>query len=72
MEEDYLQKLGMKIRRLRLEQELSHDKLAPMIASSEGKAYISRIEFGKSNISTSVLYRIAKALGVKVHDLIDF
>ena len=43
-----------------------------MIASSEGKAYISRIEFGKSNISTSVLYRIAKALGVKVHDLIDF
>ncbi len=72
MEEDYLQKLGMKIRRLRLEQELSHDKLALMIASSEGKAYISRIEFGKSNISTSVLYRIAKALGVKVHDLIDF
>lgn len=72
MEEDYLQKLGMKIRRLRLEQGLSHDKLALMIASSEGKAYISRIEFGKSNISTSVLYRIAKALGVKVHDLIDF
>nr|WP_270295600.1 hypothetical protein [Eggerthella sinensis] len=37
MEEDYLQKLGMKIRRLRLEQELSHDKLALMIASSEAR-----------------------------------
>ena len=43
-----------------------------MIGSSEGKAYISRIELGKSNISISVLYRIATALGVKVRDLIDF
>lgn len=72
MEEDHLQKLGMKIRKLRLEQELSQDKLALMIGSSESKAYISRIELGKSNISISVLYRIAKALGVKVRDLIDF
>lgn len=72
MEEDYLHKLGKQIRKFRSEQELSQDKLALMIGSSEGKAYISRIELGKSNISISVLYRIATALGVKVRDLIDF
>lgn len=72
MEEDYLQKLGMRIRQFRLKQELTQDKLALMIGSSKGKAYISRIELGKSNISISVLHRIAMALDVKVRDLIDF
>ena len=72
MEEDYLQKLGKKIRQLRLEQKLSQAKLASMIGSTEGKAYISRIELGKANISMSVLYRIALALDVKARDLIDF
>ena len=43
-----------------------------MIGSTEGKAYISRIELGKANVSISVLHRIATALDVKVRDLIDF
>lgn len=51
---------------------MTQDKLALMIGSSKGKAYISRIELGKSNISISVLHRIAMALDVKVRDLIDF
>ena len=72
MEEDYLQKLGMRIRKFRLEQKLSQTKLASMIGSTEGKAYISRIELGKANVSISVLHRIAPALDVKVRDLIDF
>lgn len=72
MEEDYLQKLGMRIRKFRLEQKLSQTKLASMIGSTEGKAYISRIELGKANISISVLHRIATALDVKVRDLVDF
>lgn len=72
MEEDYLQKLGMRIRKFRLEQKLSQTKLASMIGSTEGKAYISRIELGKANVSISVLHRIATALDVKVRDLIDF
>lgn len=72
MEEDYLQKLGMRIRKFRLEQNLSQTKLASMIGSTEGKAYISRIELGKANVSISVLHRIATALDVKVRDLIDF
>lgn len=72
MEEDYLQKLGMRIRKFRLEQKLSQTKLASMIGSTEGKAYISRIELGKANVSISVLHRIATALDVRVRDLIDF
>lgn len=72
MEEDYLQKLGMRIRKFRLEQKLSQTKLASMIGSTEGKSYISRIELGKVNVSISVLHRIAAALDVKVRDLIDF
>lgn len=43
-----------------------------MIGSSMGKAYISRIELGKSNVSIGVLCRIADALDVQVRDLIDF
>ena len=62
----------MRIRECRLEQGLSQDRLALMIGSSEGKAYISRIELGKSNVSINVLCCIACALDVKVRDLIDF
>lgn len=51
---------------------MSQDKPALTIGSTKGKAYISRIELGKSNISINVLYRITKALGVKARDLIDF
>ncbi|OUO91449.1 hypothetical protein B5F40_03150 [Gordonibacter sp. An230] len=72
MDEDFLKMLGSRIRERRLAQRLSQDKLALMIGSSKGKAYISRIELGKCNISIVVLHRIAKALDAKVKDLIDF
>lgn len=64
--------LGAQIRKQRTAQQLSQDRLALMIGSSMGKAYISRIERGKANVSITVLYRIANALGVKVSDLINF
>ncbi len=72
MEEDYLKLLGAQIKRHRTAQHLSQDRLALMIGSSMGKAYISRIERGKANVSIVVLHRIANALGVRVSDLIDF
>lgn len=62
----------MRIRRFRLEQEMAQDKLALMIGSSKGKAYISRIELGKIHISISAIHRIAMALDVEVRDLIGF
>lgn len=73
MEGDNLKILGQRIREIRVNQGLSQDKLAQMIGGSpKGKAYISRIELGKCNLSINVLSRIAKALDVKVRDLIDF
>lgn len=72
MEEAHLKSLGANIREQRKKQNLSQDKLALMIGSSMGKAYISRIELGKSNVSVGVLCRIANALDVQVRDLIDF
>lgn len=73
MEDDPLKILGQRIRELRVRQGLSQDKLALMIgSSSKGGAYISRMELGKCNPSIKVLSRIAKALDVKVRDLIDF
>lgn len=72
MEDDYRKILGQSIRELRLKQGLSQDKLALMIGSTTGKSYISRIELGKCSIGLGVLVRIAKALDVKVRDLIDF
>ncbi len=72
MEHECLQRLGVRIRELRVKQGLSQDELAIMIGSSSGKAYISRIERGKKNVSVLVLKRIALALGVEVRDLIDF
>lgn len=72
MEEMCLKSLGARIREHRKRQNLSQEKLALMIGSSMGKAYISRIELGKSNVSIGVLCRIADALDVQVRDLIDF
>ncbi len=72
MDEKCLKSLGSKIREQRKMQKLSQDKLALMIGSSMGKAYVSRIEQGKCNVSVGVLCRIASALDVKVRDLIDF
>lgn len=72
MDDEILKMLGSRIREHRSAQNLSQDRLALMIGSSQGKAYISRIELGKCNVSVLVLYRIAKALGVKVSDLIEF
>ena len=72
MDEECLKLLGSKIKEHRKKQKLSQDRLALMIGSSAGKAYISRIERGEANVSVAVLHRIAGALGVKVRDLIDF
>lgn len=63
-------KLGARIKALREEQGLSQSTLALMANASQ--VYISKIETGQGNASTSVLCRIADALGVQVRDLIEF
>jgi transcriptional regulator with XRE-family HTH domain len=63
-------KLGDKIRVLRKKKELTQEELA--YRSELDYSYINQIENGKRNPSMEAVERIAKALGVKAKDLLDF
>ena len=63
----YQQILGENIRVARKYAELSQEKLAEK--ADLHPTYISDVERGKENISIGALVRIAKPLGVSVHDL---
>lgn len=62
--------LARKIRQIREEKELTQKELAERIGAHY--FYITAIETGKRGVSLRMIYRIAKALGVKVKDLFDF
>lgn len=42
-----------------------------MIGGTSDGSYISRIERGKVSVSVDNLYKIALALNIKVHDLVN-
>ena len=62
--------LGKKIRELRKKKELTQEELA--YKSELDYSYINQIENGKRNPSVEAVEKIAKALGVKVQDLLSF
>jgi len=62
-----LRRLGERIRELRGEQGLSQEALADV--AHIGRSYMSGIERGVRNCSTLHLFRLAKALRVRVADL---
>lgn len=64
------QKLGKKIRTLRLEKLLSQEKLGEITGLD--RTYISGIERGVRNPSLKNIEKLAKALDVKVSELTDF
>lgn len=64
------QKLGKKIRELRLELGLSQEKLGELTGID--RTYISGIERGVRNPALKNLQKIAKALNVKISELVDF
>ena len=63
-------KLGNKIRELRKKKNLTQEELAHR--SALDYSYTNQIENGKRNPSMEAIERIAKALGVKAKDLLDF
>ena len=63
-------KVGNHIRALRLSKNLSQEELA--FASDLDITQIGRIERGKVNTSICVLQRIARALNVPLHELLNF
>ena len=65
-----LEKLGKQIKTIRLGNQFTQEYLAEKVGVHP--TYIGKIESGKNNISVKVLYKISKALNVKLKDLFDF
>jgi transcriptional regulator with XRE-family HTH domain len=64
-----LRPLGAQLRRLRLERELSQERLAEL--ASLNYKYIGRVELAKADPGAAVLVRLAKALAVPVGALFE-
>ena len=59
--------LGEAIRRVRLKQEISQEKLALM--AGVDRSYVGRVERGDNNVAILTLLKIAQALDVSLKDL---
>ncbi|MHA8106306.1 helix-turn-helix transcriptional regulator [Aquirufa sp. 5-AUSEE-100C1] len=68
--EEFVLKVGSKIRELRMEKGLSIEKLANN-AEIERKQ-LSRIELGEINTSIYQVYNISHTLEVPINDVFDF
>ncbi len=68
-EKNYLEQIGNRIRELRIEADLSQEKLA--FSCDLDRTYIGSVERGERNISVLNLSKIAKALKIKTTELLD-
>lgn len=66
--QDY--RLGRKISRIRREKDITQEKLAEKVGVST--TWIGYIETGYRRPNLKMIYRIAKALSVKVKDIFPF
>lgn len=62
--------LGMAIRTARERQGISQRRFALMTGTS--RSYLWKIESGSADVGIDILCKIARALDIKVNDLIDF
>lgn len=69
-EKAYLEKIGNRIRELRLDADLSQEKLS--FACDLDRTYIGSVERGERNISVINLRKIAQALNIEVSALLNF
>ncbi len=65
---DINKKVGLNIRKIREEKDLSQEKLAAL--ANLHRTYIGQIERGEKNIGLKNLEKIAKALKVNIRDLL--
>ena len=66
---DIKQRFGARIRELRKESGLSQEKLA--LKAGLDRTYIPSIEKGERNVSIQVIWKLSKALDVKLSRLMD-
>ena len=67
---DYLRVFGENIRLLRLQQNLTQERLAEL--SDLHRTYVGAIERGDRNVSLKNIIILAKALNVMPHELLMF
>ncbi|KND49802.1 MAG: hypothetical protein AB203_01795 [Parcubacteria bacterium C7867-008] len=70
MNRQLLVKFGKRVRDERIKADLSQEKLAEK--AKVHRTYIGMIERAEKNITLSNMEKIAKALGMKLNQLIDF
>jgi transcriptional regulator with XRE-family HTH domain len=66
--QDLQKRFGERVRKLRIKQRLSQDEFADI--SGLHRAYIGTVERGETNITLRNMFILAKALGVKMSELI--
>jgi len=62
-------KLGLNLKRIRIKKGISQGDIARTLEVSRG--FISTIENGKTNPTLATISKLAKALGVKIEELIQ-
>ena len=68
-DKDLLQKIGERIRKLRLEASFSQEKLS--YECNLDRTYIGSVERGERNIAAINLNKLAKALNVSISKLLE-
>ncbi|WP_415376412.1 helix-turn-helix domain-containing protein [Patiriisocius sp. Uisw_017] len=66
-----LEKVGKKIREIRISKGLTQIELVAKMEITTDPNNISRLEAGRSNITLFTIYRLSKALEVPMKDLLD-
>lgn len=61
--------LGAAIKRIRLEKEISQERLA--LLAEVDRSYVGRVERGDNNAAILTLARLAKALDISIADLMQ-
>jgi len=65
-----LQQFANRVRQLREEKGISQEKLGAL--AGVHRTYIGMIERAEKNITLANMEKIAKALGIRIKDLVDF
>lgn len=65
-----LQQFAKRLREFRIERGLSQERLGSL--AGVHRTYIGMLERAEKNITLANMEKIAKALGIKVRDLVDF
>lgn len=66
---DLKEKVGLRIRQLRKEQELSQEALG--YKAEVDRTYVTDVENGRRNVSVEILERLIKGLGISVAEFFN-